>query len=49
MHKKIKKSSVKGREGKKPGSSNFMDIHFRKLSLSDESELKQKRIYETKI
>jgi len=26
-----------------------MGIHFRKLSLSDDSKLKQKRIYETKI
>lgn len=49
MHKKSRKSSVKGREGKTPGSSNFMDIHFRKLSLFDDSKLKQKRIHETKI
>jgi hypothetical protein len=49
MQKKIKKSSVKGREGETPGSSNFMDIHFRKFSLSDDSKLKQKGIHETKI
>jgi len=49
MQKKMKESSVKGREGKTPGSSNFMDIHFRKLSLSDDNKLKQKRIHETKI
>ena len=43
------KISVRGREGKTPGPSNFMDIHFRKLSLSDDSKVRQKSIHETKI
>jgi hypothetical protein len=49
VHKKVNKSSVKDGEGKTPGSSNFMKIHFIKLSHSDVSKLKQERIHATKI